>query len=105
MQTATSDLETTQLEVTSAQKAAEGMREELDMGFRSTLDFLDAEQDLMGAQRRLITTKGRKRIAEYTLLAAMGELNIEKISKKTKKYNPKDHFERVKGAYYGWWQE
>jgi len=105
LQTATSDLETTQLEVTSAQKAAEGMREELDMGFRSTLDFLDAEQDLLGAQRRLITTKGRKLIAEYTLLAAMGELNIEKISKKTKKYNPKDHFERVKGAYYGWWQE
>jgi TolC family type I secretion outer membrane protein len=105
LQTVTSDLETTQLEVTSAHKAAEGMKEELDMGFRSTLDFLNAEQELMQAQRRLISTKGRKVVAEYTLLAAMGDLDIEKISKKTKKYNPKDHFERVKGLSYGWWQD
>jgi outer membrane protein TolC len=105
LQTVTSDLETTQLEVTSAHKAADGMKEELDMGFRSTLDFLNAEQELMQAQRRLISTKGRKVVTEYTLLAAMGDLDIEKISKKTKKYNPKDHFERVKGLSYGWWQD
>ena len=105
LQTTLLDLETTALEVTSAQKATEGMKEELDAGFRSTLDFLNAEQELMQAQRRLITTKGHKVVAEYTLLAAMGDLDIEKISKKTKKHNPKDHFERVKGLSYGWWQD
>ncbi len=105
LETATLDLETTALEVTSALKASEGMQEELDMGFRSTLDFLDAEQDLLGAQRRFTATKAQKLVAEYTLLAAMGALDIRTISKKTKPYNPKDHFERVKGLSYGWWQE
>jgi len=105
LETATLDLDSTQAEVTSALKASDGMKEELDMGFRSTLDFLDAEQDLLGAQRRFSTTKGQKLVAEYTLLAAMGELDIRKLSKKTKPYNPKDHFEKVKGLSYGWWQE
>ncbi|MFM7630622.1 MAG: TolC family outer membrane protein [Alphaproteobacteria bacterium] len=105
LETATLDLDSTQAEVTSALKASDGMKEELDMGFRSTLDFLDAEQDLLGAQRRFSTTKGQKLVAEYTLLAAMGELDIRKLSKKTKPYNPKDHFEKIKGLSYGWWQE
>jgi outer membrane protein len=99
------DLESTTLEVNAALEALTGVREESDAGFRSTLDVLNAEQEALFAQRRLMTTKRNQMVAEYTLLAAMGELDITKISKKTKKYDPKDHFERVKDLRYGWWQE
>ncbi len=105
LQAAESDLESTTLEVESSLEAVIGVREESDVGFRSTLDVLNAEQEALFAQRRLMTTKRNRMVAEFSLLAAMGELDIHKLSKKTKKYDPNEHFERVKNLTYGWWQE
>jgi TolC family type I secretion outer membrane protein len=105
LQAVKSDLESTALEVQSSQEAVSGVREEFNLSFRSTLDVLNAEQEVLSAQRRLMATKRNQMVAQYGLLASMGALDIHKVSKKTKKYDPDEHFNRVENLWYGWWQE
>ena len=88
--------------VRAAQLAYEGTREEQQVGLRTTLDVLNAEQDLRAAQQQLINA----RFAEYTaavgLLSAMGTLTPELFGATVETYDPKAHFEEVNSFALPW---
>lgn len=84
-----------QRQVTSAQLAYAGMhREELE-GLRSTLDTLNAEQELITAQLTLLQNRYEEYVAGAALLAAVGGLRAEELVDNLDRYDPAANFKRV----------
>lgn len=72
-------IEAGQLEVEAAQIAFEGVREEAKVGARTTLDVLDAEQELLNARGDLIVARRDEYFSAYALLFAIGKLSVEHL--------------------------
>lgn len=59
--------------------ALDGVRRESQLGARTTLDVLDAEQELLNAEVQLATALRDERAAAFSLLAAAGVLTLDAI--------------------------
>jgi len=68
-----------QLEVRAAQIAFEGVQEEAKVGARTTLDVLDAEQELLDARGTLVTARRDEYVAAYNLLFSIGKLTAQHL--------------------------
>lgn len=78
--------------------AYRGVREEASLGARTTLDVLDAEQDLLDARASSITAAANEYIAAYALLSSMGLLNVEYLKLNVPTYDPEAYYNTVKNA-------
>ncbi|MFQ5567622.1 MAG: TolC family outer membrane protein, partial [Paracoccaceae bacterium] len=67
------------LEVSAARFAFEGVQEEAKVGARTTLDVLDAEQEVLDARSNLAVARRDEYVAAYSLLAAIGKLTVEHL--------------------------
>lgn len=85
-------------EVEASDVALRGTTEESRVGARTTLDVLDAEQDLLDARTNLVSTQIDRQIAVYALWATMGILNVEELNLGIATYDPADYYNAVKGA-------
>ena len=72
---AKAQINATQAQVTAAEVALNGVREEARVGQRTTLDVLNAQQDLVNARVALVTAQRDRVVASYTVLAAVGSLS------------------------------
>ena len=61
----------------SAEAALNGVREEARLGQRTTLDVLNAQQELVNARIALVSAQRDRVVNSYTLLAAIGRLSPE----------------------------
>lgn len=82
--------------VEAFQSALEGTEHEAKVGARTTLDVLDAEQDLFVAKANLIRSKRDEIVAAYTVLAHIGRLNASELGLNVTTYDPKVNYEKVK---------
>lgn len=87
-------------QIDAAQQAYEGVREEATLGARTTLDVLDAEQDLLEARANRITAEANLQLAHYQLLAAMGLLTVENLRLGIPTYDPSAYYNAVRDAPY-----
>ncbi|MGH8280401.1 MAG: TolC family outer membrane protein [Gammaproteobacteria bacterium] len=74
LQTANARLSAIQSEVQAEQIAARGVRAEQEVGKRTTLDVLNADQELLNARVDLIRAQRNQLVAAYALQAATGQL-------------------------------
>jgi outer membrane protein len=88
-------------EVRAATVALEGVRKEAAGGQRTTLDVLNAQQDLISARARLIGAQRDRVIASYTLLSAIGRLDVKTLVLNTPDYLPQVHYHQVRDAWHG----
>ncbi len=88
-------------QVRAAQLAYNGVREEYKAGSRTTLDVLNARQDLNNARVELVQARAAKVSSAYALLAAMGELTARRLGLRVARYDAKPHYERVKNKWFG----
>ena len=79
LKVARASIRASQLEVSAARLAFDGVREEAKVGSRTTLDVLDAEQEVLEARSRLITSQRDEYIAAYSLLASIGKLTVDHL--------------------------
>lgn len=84
--------------VTASRAAWEGVREEARLGARTTLDVLDAEQNLLDARTNLASAQADAQIAAYSLLSSMGLLTAEHLNLGVQTYDPADYYAAVSGA-------
>jgi outer membrane protein len=91
----------TQAQVAAAEIALNGVREEARVGQRTTLDVLNAQQELVNARTALVTAQHDRVVASYNLLAAVGELNLPKLGLNIPLYDPMVHYEQVRDAWAG----
>ncbi len=83
-------------QVKAATIAAEGVRQEAQVGLRTTLDVLNAEQELRTAQLALIASRHDNYVATAQLLQAMGRLEAKDLVNAVPVYDAKKNFDRVK---------
>ena len=86
---------------TAAEVALNGVREEARVGQRTTLDVLNAQQDLVNARVALVTAQRDRVVASYTVLAATGALSPQVLGLKIKVYDPVPHYYQVRDAWGG----
>jgi outer membrane protein len=88
-------------EVRAADVALQGVRREAQGGQRTTIDVLNAQQELTNARSRLIQAQRDRIIASYTLLSAVGRLDVHTLNLKTPDYLPELHYHQVRDAWHG----
>jgi outer membrane protein len=88
-------------EVRAATIALQGIRREAAGGQRTTIDVLNAQQDLTNARTRLIASQRDRVIASYTLLSAVGRLDVQVLKLGTPDYMPEVHYHQVRDAWHG----
>lgn len=87
--------------IQAAELALSGVQEEQDVGQRTTLDVLDAQQVLLNARETLIVAQRDRLVASFSVLSAMGRLSAEALSLPTDAYDPTEHFDAVRGRLVG----
>jgi outer membrane protein len=90
-----------QAQVTATEVALNGVREEARVGQRTTLDVLNAQQELVNARVSLVTAQRDRVVASYTLLAAVGRLSPEPLALKTEIYDGRVHYHQVRDKWIG----
>lgn len=85
-------------QVQAATVAFEGIREEATLGARTTLDVLNAEQELLDARANLISAQVDETVASYTLLSTMGLLTAEHLRLNVQLYDPEAYYNLVERA-------
>lgn len=83
--------------VRAARIAAEGVRQEQQVGLRTTLDVLNAELELRNAEITLAQARRNQYVAQANLLAAMGRLSGEDLVPDLDAYDPGANAARVAG--------
>lgn len=87
--------------VDAAEIALSGVQEEQRVGQRTTLDVLDAQQELLLARETLIVAHRDRIVASFALLSAMGRLNAQALRLPTAAYDPTEHYRSVRGKFIG----
>ena len=87
-----------QQQVRAAQNAFDGTREEARLGARTTLDVLNAENDLADARTALVQAQASLQVAHYGLLSAMGLLTVDHLKLGIATYDPEAYYNAVKSA-------
>lgn len=88
-------------QVRASEIAYEGVRQEAEVGARTTLDVLNAEQELLNAKVTLITNQRNEYVAAYALLSAMGRLSAADLGLPVELYDPVAHADEVAGKLIG----
>jgi outer membrane protein len=91
----------TQAQVASAEIALNGVREEARVGQRTTIDVLNAQQELVNARTALVSAQHDRVVASYSLLSAVGELDLPKLGISIPLYDPMVHYQQVRDAWIG----
>lgn len=82
--------------VRAATVAAEGVRQEAQVGLRTTLDVLNGELELRNAEVALATARRNEYVAQANLLLAMGRLDVALLAPGVEVYDPSVNYQRVR---------
>jgi outer membrane protein len=88
-------------QVTASEIALNGVREEARVGQRTTLDVLNAQQDLVNARVALVSAQRDRVVASYTVLAATGALSPQILGLHIETYDATVHYQQVRDAWGG----
>ncbi len=91
-------LRATERQIEAARVAVEGTRAEATLGARTTLDVLNAEQELLDAQGDRIEALARQQVAVYGVLSAMGRLTVDYLGLPVTAYDPSVYYNSVRNA-------
>ena len=82
--------------------ALEGVKEEFELGTRTNLDVLDAEQEFLDSQVSMISSENNLKLSMFYLLLSVGSLNPDFLSLPISKYDPILNYNKVKNIKLGW---
>ena len=88
-------------QVQASETALEGVRNEARVGQRTTLDVLNAQQELLNARVNLVTAQRDRVVASYAVVQATGRLNYRALGLDTPEYTPATHLRQVKDLWRG----
>lgn len=88
-------------QVAANKVAYEGVRREQQVGARTILDVLNAEQELLNSQVALVTSKRNAAVAAYQLLSDMGTLTAKDLALSVRTYDPRDYYDDNAARWFG----
>ena len=98
---AKAQIQSTQAQVDASEIALNGVREEARVGQRTTLDVLNAQQELVNARVAVVTAQRDRVVASYTLLAAVGRLSPQVLGLNVPVYDAAVHYHQVRDSWIG----
>src|SRR5215467_6370299 len=101
LEAAKAQIQATTAQVNSSEIALNGVREEARVGQRTTLDVLNAQQELVNARVALVTAQHDRVVASYSLLSSVGGLSVQGLGLKTTVYDPMTHYQQVRDSWAG----
>ena len=88
-------------QIKAADVALEGVRKENEVGSRTVLDVLNAEQELLAAKVNLVVAQHDSVVAEFALKSAVGQLTAQSLGLPVEIYDPIKHYDDVRGKWFG----
>jgi outer membrane protein len=88
-------------QVQANEVAYEGVKKEQQVGARTILDVLNAQQELLNSQVALVTSQSNAFIAAYQLLSAIGSLTANDLALNVKQYDPLEHYDNDASRWFG----
>ena len=88
-------------QVSAAAEALNGIRQEYLVGSRSTIDVLNAEQEVINARVNLVIAEHDQVLASYELKAAIGKLTARNLDLPGPYYDVEENYRRVKNKWIG----
>ena len=88
-------------QIKAASIALEGVQRENQVGSRTVLDVLNAEQELLQAQVSEVQAHHDEILAAYQLLNATGQLTAQYLALPVELYDPAAHYEEVHDKWVG----
>jgi outer membrane protein len=85
-------------QIRATEVALRGVKEEAILGARTTLDVLNAEQELVDARVQLISAKVDEHLSLYQLIMRIGRLNSDYLNLPVRKYDVKKYYDLVKNS-------
>ena len=108
LMTAWGQLVATKAQVAAAQSQVEaselaylGTTKEAQVGQRTVIDILNAQQTLVNARVALVTAQHDRIVASYTVLNAIGRLSPQVLHLSTQTYDPSIHYQQVRDNWIG----
>jgi outer membrane protein len=98
---AKANIEATQAQVQASEIALNGVREEARVGQRTTLDVLNAQQELVNARVSLVSAQRDRVVASFTLLASVGRLSPQVLGLRVPTYDSGVHYHQVRDTWAG----
>ena len=94
-------VQSAQAQVTASEIALNGVREEAKAGQRTTLDVLNAQQDLVTARVALVTAQHDRVVASFAVLSAVGGLSPQVLGLGVETYDPVPHYHQIRDVWMG----
>ena len=82
-------------QIEAAEVAFNGVKEEAFLGARTTLDVLNAEQELLDAKSQLINASYDEYLAAFDVLSASGLLTVEYLNLPVARYDPEEYYKSI----------
>jgi TolC family type I secretion outer membrane protein len=101
LQTARAQILSFESGVRAAEIALEGVRQENEVGARTILDILDAEQELLDAKVNLVRSQRDEIVAGFGVRAAIGRLTARDLELAVEVYNPETDYNNVRDRWFG----
>ncbi|MFZ3180910.1 MAG: TolC family protein, partial [Methylocystis silviterrae] len=99
LQAAKTQISAAQTQIAAAERALYGVREEAKAGQRTTLEILNAQQELLNARLTLIVAQRDRVVASYAVLSSLGRLSSAWLGLAADGYDPAIHFDQVKDLW------
>jgi outer membrane protein len=98
---AKAQVEAAQRQGKASEVALNGVRNEANVGQRTTLDVLNAQQALVNARVSLIVAQHDRVVVSYSLLSAVGRLSAQVLKLPVTIYDPSTHYQQVRDSWTG----
>jgi len=95
---ARANMQATEQQIAAAQIAFDGLREEAKLGARTTLDVLNAEQNLLDAKANRVIASTEVVNATYAVVAALGQLSAKGMGLQVDLFDPEAYAATVQTA-------
>jgi outer membrane protein len=101
LDTARGVIQSSNASVKSNEIALDSIRQEAEVGQRTTFDILFQQQQLLNARVALVTAQRDRVVASYAVMAAIGRLSAANLNLAVTEYDPTIHFDQVKDKWIG----
>ncbi|MBQ9738310.1 MAG: TolC family outer membrane protein [Alphaproteobacteria bacterium] len=89
-------------QIKASKIALEGVIREANVGSRTVLDVLDAEQEHLDNQVSLTKAHREEIVSAFALLSAIGQMNPTGLKLGVETYNPEIYYDEVQSKWIGW---
>ena len=101
LRTARAQVESVRAQIRAQEIALDGVQREAVVGSRTTLDVLNAEQELLNARVSLVQALAKLVDASYALTATIGRLTAQDLGLPVHLYDPKAYHQAVRNLWVG----